>query len=307
MSANLLIPFGISYATAEIIEPEDAPRGRACNCYCPGCEMPLLARHPSEREDKKVEVRHYFAHDSRHPKAKKSVIKECPFNGELAIALMARNLAERFIGQKIRFPEFSFWELGEDGRVTDEKWLTIDTIETEVMALGHRFDFKLGFGLHHVLVWLSYGSGRSMPDIENEVRAEMKGAGVLEIVVSRQTLSLFSECRGRFSDFVCSFFLSEGYRKWVYHPKQDAVERRRKEIAEELFLKNTFKRENYLHKQRERYELSTTLENQPGFVPYRAKCRLCNEEWEHKEQGPLQCPNGHGHLFCVRIMNAEPS
>lgn len=306
MSANLLIPFGISYATAEIIEPEDAPRGRACNCYCPGCEMPLLARHPSEREDKKVEVRHHFAHDSSHPKAKKSVIEECPFNGELAIALMARNLSGKFVSQKIRFPEFSFWDLGKHGRVTDEKWLTIDTIETEVMALGHKFDFKLGFGQHYVLVWLSYDGGRPMPDIEQEVRAEMKGAGVLEIEVTRQTLSLFREYKGRFSDFVHSFFLNEGYRKWVYHPRQDAVERKGKEIMEKLFMqsiveKNAFKRENYQYKQRERYKLVTTPQNQSNFVPYKAKCRLCNEEWEHKEQGPLQCPKGHSHLFCIRI------
>ncbi|MFY9180390.1 MAG: GIY-YIG nuclease family protein [Venatoribacter sp.] len=83
MSIDLLIPFGISYAAAEIIEPEDVPRGRAYNCPC--CEMPLLARH-------------HFAHDSSHPKAKKSVIED--FVGYSKVLLSKKKL-EIIIAQNI--------------------------------------------------------------------------------------------------------------------------------------------------------------------------------------------------------------
>lgn len=303
MSANLLIPFGISYATAEIIEPEDAPRGRACNCYCPGCEMPLLARHPSERENKKIYVRHHFAHDSSHPEAKQSVIDECPFNGELAFAIMARHLAQQFIGGQMLLPALTLMEFGEYGRVTDKKHLEIDGIETEVMALGHKFDFKINFGQHNVLVWLSYDKGRRMPDIQDEVRKQMNNVGVLEIKVSRKSLYSFREYKGRFSDFVKSFFLEDGYRLWVYHPKEDAVKQKGRDVQQKLYLRsrNTFQAENYERQRRNSYELVTTPSSQSNFVPHKATCRQCNAIWEHTEQGPYQCPNGHSHLFCTRI------
>ncbi|MCP4488613.1 MAG: hypothetical protein GY820_15065 [Gammaproteobacteria bacterium] len=43
--SELLIPFGIHRHSGDIVEPEDAPKGRACNCLCPGCKAPLLSRH----------------------------------------------------------------------------------------------------------------------------------------------------------------------------------------------------------------------------------------------------------------------
>ncbi len=68
---GLLIPFGLDRNTRDIVEPEDAARGRACNCICPGCAAPLLSRHPKEN-------RIHFAHDSKHPEAKPE--EECPFS-----------------------------------------------------------------------------------------------------------------------------------------------------------------------------------------------------------------------------------
>ena len=94
---DLLIPFGIHRDTGDIVEPEDAPKGRACNCLCPGCKAPVLSRHPKQN-------RFHFAHDSRHELARPEA--ECPFNSAVAVAMMIRELAPSFTGKSFNTPDY---------------------------------------------------------------------------------------------------------------------------------------------------------------------------------------------------------
>lgn len=77
--AELLIPFGVDAASGLIVEPEDAERGQACNCVCPGCKAPLLSKHSVDR-------RRHFSHDSSRFDAKP--IEKCPFNSAVAVAII---------------------------------------------------------------------------------------------------------------------------------------------------------------------------------------------------------------------------
>src|SRR5690606_155915 len=95
---NLLIPFGIDKNTAQIIEPEDAVKGRSCNCDCPGCGAPLLSRHPRIN-------RIHFAHDSKHPDALPD--SDCPLSPMVALLMMLRHLAPRLIGELLYQNQYS--------------------------------------------------------------------------------------------------------------------------------------------------------------------------------------------------------
>lgn len=95
---ELHIPYGINRQSRMIIEPEDAERGRACGCLCPGCEAPLLSRHP-KRDDRRI----HFAHDSKHTDAKP--LDDCPLSPEVALAMMARYIATNLTGKIIQLSE----------------------------------------------------------------------------------------------------------------------------------------------------------------------------------------------------------
>ena len=43
----LKVPFGLSLADGRMYGPLEVARGKACNCVCPGCQQPLLAKQPS--------------------------------------------------------------------------------------------------------------------------------------------------------------------------------------------------------------------------------------------------------------------
>jgi hypothetical protein len=49
MSA-LLLPFATRIADSNLVSPDEVPRGAACNCLCPGCDRPVIARQGTERE-----------------------------------------------------------------------------------------------------------------------------------------------------------------------------------------------------------------------------------------------------------------
>ena len=53
------IPFGLSSSNGSIVDVHSVSRGKDCNCVCPSCRTPLIARQGKEN------VWH-FAHASRH-------------------------------------------------------------------------------------------------------------------------------------------------------------------------------------------------------------------------------------------------
>lgn len=56
---GLLIPFAIRRLDRRLVSPEEIPRGLACDCDCPGCSFPLVAKQGTEK------VWHFAHH--RHP------------------------------------------------------------------------------------------------------------------------------------------------------------------------------------------------------------------------------------------------
>ena len=150
---ELLIPFGIHRETGEIIEPEDASRGRACDCLCPGCKAPLLSRHSMVK-------RHHFAHDSSHQDARP--LEECPFSAAVAVAMMAREVAELLIGKTLVTPSLEVCQGypccgdAEFLMVSHGAKNTIDSARSNVKAFDHHVDLLLEVKGYPILVVLVY-------------------------------------------------------------------------------------------------------------------------------------------------------
>lgn len=257
---DLLIPFGLSNTTNEIIEPHEAERGRACDAYCPGCKTPLLSRHPQD-----TETRIHFAHDSRHPKASKKAIQDCPFNGPLAIALMARDLAPQLSGEKLNNPDLNIRvscklcrsEILIDS-VTIKNSISIKNAESSYTQLGALFDLRIELDNASILIWLAYAD-RPLPEIEYK---KLERTGVLKIDVNSFDSFRFKQGTKSFQDSVKDFLLLDGKREWVYHPTE------KKRALEKVKIK--------------------AKENNHSCVVF--ECSKCNSKWFHDVKKMPECP-----------------
>jgi ssDNA-binding Zn-finger/Zn-ribbon topoisomerase 1 len=303
---NLLIPFGLDRVTNAIVEPEDADRGRACNCLCPGCHAPLLSRHPKEH-------RVHFAHDSKHPDAKPD--EKCPFSAAVAIAMMARELAESLTGKGFFIPEYDYCHQfeccgdTEDILVTEKKILTIASASKKPDCGGQMFDLELGFGEAKILVDLFY-KGKPIQHVLNEEVLSKEKSGV--IAISCDTFdqgSLTKDKQLRFSDAVLAFLLETGFRKWSFHPRQLTLVDR-KNSSHKCRPSNRPRRDpvgidedngscfevEYL----DRTQMNDT-ELTPPFEPKRYQCVMCKDEWLQIKAGVPTCPRCNSYLYSVEV------
>lgn len=214
---ELHIPYGINRHNREIIEPEDAKRGRDCNCLCPGCEAPLLSRHP-----KSDDRRTHFAHDSKHADAKP--IEDCPLSPEVAFAMMARHVARGLAGKTIRlgaheksmltpccFPSSTLIEL------IPKQEAVIERAEAFASIGGVQYD--LGFTLNgkSYFVDIVY-AGKPKKDLPGA--EHLQGIGGILCVAAGQYLAMmmgdeFNKLR--YGESVEHFLLNHSSYDWEYH------------------------------------------------------------------------------------------
>lgn len=304
---SLLIPFGLDRATGDIIEPEDADKGRACNCICPGCHAPLLSRHPKEK-------RIHFAHDSKHPDAKPD--EECPFSSAVAVAMMVRELAGRFSGKSFFIPEYSVrhrFKCCGDLReivITNKKSLKINSAIKKPNCVGRTFDLELGLGEAKIFVDLFYKGKPEQYISKGEVFAEEK-SGILAINCDTFDLgSYVKDKRLRFSEAVLVFLLEAGFRKWIFHPRQSTS--LEKEItSHQCRASNNPWEEPVSNDQGDmllnevvEYLENTqthTIESIVSFKPRQYRCVICNIVWLQEKPGAPICPKCETHMYSVKI------
>ncbi|MCP4527032.1 MAG: hypothetical protein GY923_12000 [Aestuariibacter sp.] len=305
---ELLIPFGISNKTGHIVEPDDAERGRACNCRCPGCDTPLLSRHPKDEA-----VRMHFAHDSRHPEAIPSVISKCPFNGALAIALMAKHIANNLKGSVILLPELhirvDYVDCIHEGyvQVASVNELQIDDVEVEVNKFGSTFDLRLVFGKYSIFVWLLY-KDRPLPQLSKDQLTALGKTGFLCLDINSFNQKSFASEKRRFSEAVQDFLLHRGDREWVYHPKAEAAaneDRKRHRCNWNSSASSSRRFEGSFGRESTHVTVDTSysIKQQPirAPLPTRYQCVMCKTEWIHSVHGAPNCPKGCGHLFSRKL------
>lgn len=303
---GLLIPFGLDRNTKEIVEPEDAARGRACNCICPGCQAPLLSRHPKEN-------RIHFAHDSKHPEAKPE--EQCPFSSAVAIAMMARELVGSLSGKLFEIPDYEYEYFFdccgdiETLQVKEQKCLTITSASKKPQCAGQTFDLELSFGEAKILVDL-FCKGKPPQLVENaEAFAEGK-SGVLAISCDTFDVSALAENKNiRFSDAVLGFLLKTGFRRWSFHPRQLTLTAKLADSHQcqpalsARIGANDFDDDAEFYSDDEYSEPAFKIDSQslPAFEPKQYRCAMCQETWLQKEAGAPTCPKCNTHLFSIGV------
>ena len=300
--SELLIPFGIHRESGDMVEPEDAPKGRSCNCLCPGCKAPLLSRHPKIN-------RYHFAHDSRHELAKPE--QECPFSSPVAVAMMVRELADSLTGQFIHTPDYQVL-LKHPCCDKRHDWVQISNSTSvkiaQSSANAEQFDVKLTVGGYPILIDLVY-KGKPATALD-EANLQAAKAGVLALDCDSFSMPLFRKGRsGRFSEAVTEFVLGAGGRKWRYHPRQAAKIKVAREshqcrrgfnpvsIREPYNYPEPAARARVVHRKPERPQLSP----EKLLEPKKYNCVHCDRDWMQHFTGPPSCPGCHSHLYAREV------
>lgn len=288
--SDLLIPFGIHRDTGEIIEPEDAPKGRACNCICPGCKAPLLSRHPEEK-------RYHFAHDSRHEDARPE--EECPLSSAVAVAMMVREVAASSVGKFLETPPlmvYAHYECcGEEKviRVTKGSRNEIERAHSGERFYGHHVDMIIRIGSYTILVDLVYKGKQSISYDEQELQRYK--AGLLELNCDSFSITKLKTDRTlRFSEAVLLFLLEDGYREWRFHPRTASKKQSDRQTHQ------CKRSKQFTYSQTQTYGFTPGI-SRPDRKPVRYFCVQCGVEWTHDFSEQLGCPECSSHLYAREL------
>jgi len=299
---DLLIPFGLDRNTKNIVEPEDAARGRACNCICPGCQAPLLSRHPKEN-------RAHFAHDSKNPEAKPQ--EKCPFSSAVAIAMMARELTGLLRGKEFKIPDYDcehHFECCDDIEilsVTKQKRLTISSASKKPSLTGQSFDLELGFGESTIFVDLCY-KGKPPQRIGNKKTLGEEKSGVLAINCDTLDVGTLAQNKQlKFSEAVLDFLLETGFRLWRFHPRQLALSAKLeashqcKPFDESWGDTREYQDDSGMCVKDQSLESLPAIEHKLPEIcePKSYHCVKCKHGWLQKKAGLPICPKCNSHLF----------
>lgn len=303
--SELLIPFGIHRESGAIVEPEDAPKGRACLCLCPGCKAPLLSRHPKIN-------RYHFAHDSRHELAKPE--QECPFSSPVAVAMMVRELAGSLTGQFISTPHYQVL-LKHPCCDMRNDWVQISQsarVEIDQSASNAgQFDLQLTVGGYAILIDLFY-KGKPATALD-EAQLQAAKAGVLALDCDSFSMPIFRKKRSvRFSEAVADFVLNAGKRKWRYHPGQAArLEAARESHQCRRGFSPAIIREPHTYAEPVvRAVPARVVDHKPKIPkrlpkklpePKKYRCVLCDRDWMQHLIGPPKCPGCQSHLYAKEV------
>ncbi|WP_238559263.1 hypothetical protein [Marinimicrobium sp. LS-A18] len=293
---ELLIPFGIHLETGEIIEPEDAPSGRACNCLCPGCRSPLLSRHPKVK-------RYHFAHDSRRYGKKPE--EDCPFNSAVAVAMMAREMASELPGRVLETPPlkdslFCSSCGGSDSvQVSLGAQNTVERAQARVNVCGHYVDLMVEVGGYKILLDLVYKGKPPITVIPSKLQENQ--VALLTLDCDSFSISSFKRDRNlRFSEAVLAFMLSDGVKEWAFHPK--AASSMEKARRNHRCVSPKPSKGSFGAKIRRRTPPAEQRVAESKIEPKHYQCVICGVEWIHDVPSAPRCPKcQNSHLYAREV------
>jgi hypothetical protein len=273
-----LIPFAYLASTHELIDVADVPSGKDCQCYCPSCKIPLIA--------KKGEIKEWhFAHDNKF--IDKEQIEPCDFSWAVAVKMMLKQILIE--GIEILLPDYHM-ELPSIGYKSTSKQVLITKssiaeyhnptlkkygcdiiLEVEGNKLGLIFSLNKGntkdeLTIDHHLVGLigidinSFAYDETGKAI-NHLRAYLK-------------LSIEGHIRGKY---------------WVYHARQRGLIE--KELQRQRTLKN-IKLSRETRQERKKTQITTVKKSQGSWF-----CVACNHSYQGGNIGLNPCPKCNSYFY----------
>ena len=207
MSA-LLLPFATRVTDSHLVSPDEVLRGAACNCLCPGCDRPVIARQGTERE-------WHFAHAkgdacqqgyevSVHEIAKQIIRQRCEL---LLPALDIEVSANDSYGLRIE----------ERMHVLNAKTVRLDECKTSQKRDEVTADVAGRVADREILVEITVFH-RLMP----EKRDRLIATGISSLQID---LSEFKVSQATRAKIEVALFENAMNRHWLHHPRMEQARR----------------------------------------------------------------------------------
>ncbi|MCB0633407.1 MAG: hypothetical protein KDD15_26910 [Lewinella sp.] len=210
-----MIPYALSKNSMPV-GIQDVPRGLACNCICPACSAPLIARKGKRKS-------HHFAH-YRQP--------ECTNALESSLHLMAKAVLKR--STKIVLPPIYLH--GRERAVEYARLYQYGSVRAEAYLQGMVPDLILETPDNKVLVEIAVSHSSRSDKIWKLQQARL---AAIEIDVLDLHLELAGMGKG---GDLCAFSeaIIQGIRhkKWLFNPKQHALEYQCRERSDRKKVKH---------------------------------------------------------------------
>ena len=198
----LLLPFAIRLSDSQLVSADEVPRGAACNCICPGCRNPLLARQGTERE-------WHFAHIHS---------SDCADGYEKSVHALAKQRIQQ--QKRLLLPAIEAMAQGWDvyGRHVVEKLLVMEARSVSLdeckSSLPHGVvtpDLTGRRQDREILVEITVFH-RLMPD----KRARLVETGVPSFEIDLGVFQIQQATRERLD---VELYENPNNRRWLWHPK----------------------------------------------------------------------------------------
>lgn len=293
---DIRVPFGVALDTGLIVSVDEVVNGRGCNCICPSCSTPLIARQGQE-------VEWHFAHESRG--TYKQAADACKLSLWVSLKLLARQLLS--VPGTLALPTWNLVSSSNGGNVvetvTQARHIAYEGSDIETALQGVDVDASLAltsskgqqFRLGVLLTYPShtaaaYGIESTLSDPH---------AGFISIDLE----SLWSRYpRGpqqHLSAFATLLVEDLDSKRWLYHPNvkaarsrlRMAIDQRQQRMLEAPAIKPTAPA---------RRPYGPFVRAGHSEQPYRYGCVSCGVQWTCLPASRIYC------LQCEYAENVTP-
>lgn len=299
LNNDMLIPFGLDKETHTLVDVHSVPNGEACNCICPSCHLPLIARQGDINQ-------WHFAHSGNKKKTSENIEEICQYSFFSSVRMMALQMFGQNL--KINLPSYSAVitdsyndiKIKEEFVITEKKTISLTNIETDQSFQGHKVDVIGKVKDYSFIIVFEYPNKRipfGLLDLENEK------CGIISISLE-PTRQLFSDARKTgisYKDSLNAYIQTNlPSKNWLYHPKYKKAERlARKRLGE----KKQQSIKNYkpdIDRIVSNYNQSPVNSSDHSGHQVKFHCMQCNKKWQAKENQSL-CPECNSPLYVKRI------
>lgn len=260
-------------ATNEFVDVHSVPGGRHCNCICPSCKQPLIAKQGQVND-------WHFSHDPKFDSVFERT--KCEISWSVAIKLMIIQLLKA--GNSIYLPSYIKEESNVEYQSTSTDNSPFDIVlHIEGSALGVIFTPK--------------------KPLTNEEYKESIVDGVIQFntqkIKERYEMVTFDSITSYLNHVISK---AANFKTWIYHHRENKVNEAI-EAREKLKNRHALQIINKQSNQAAQPEstISNTIKPIQKTTKTQFHCSRCNITYQGELPGPNSCPECESHLYRVEF------
>ena len=291
------IPFALT-RDGLLVDIYDVPKGIKCQCICPSCKTPLVARHGTINQ-------WHFAHASRT--VHKTTQQKCDYSFFVSVRLMSRQVFD-IDTMNIDLPEYVI-NLRDRGNIkecsiTPKRTVTLSNITIEKSINGIPVDVVAHISGYPFAIYFIH-KGRTLP---NELNCQDINMGVITIDLT-ETRWLFKSRKQSYLPLLREYLERNlSHKQWIFHPRE-VIEKNKvmiylsklpAKVPERQHSKNNYKS----------YRVPTILPAVTSHAMLSAhskdvlaafKCQRCQSKWQTNRRTGNICKHCQTHLYSIEV------